>query len=107
MTLESILSLYLLSSNKIDDLGKGDFQYYLNNDVDLAHLENSILFLSSLLFEHFNQRVYILIDEYDAPINSSYLRFGNKAQEFELVLDIFRAILGSSLKASNKILRIM
>ena len=92
---------YLLHSNQISDLEKGDFQYYLNNDVDLAHLENSLFFLSRLLFEHFDQRVYILIDEYDAPINSSYLRFGDKAQEFELVLDIFRAILGSSLKDND------
>jgi hypothetical protein len=32
--------IYLLHSNKISDLEKGDFQYYLNKDIDLAHLEN-------------------------------------------------------------------
>ena len=96
---------YLLHSKKISDLEKGDFQYYLNSDIDLAHLENSLLFLSTLLCKHFSQKVYILIDEYDAPINSSYLKFGDRAGEFELVLDIFRAIFGSGLKSNISVVR--
>ena len=96
---------YLLHSKKISDLEKGDFQYYLNSDIDLAHLENSLLFLSTLLCKHFSQKVYILIDEYDAPINSSYLKFGDRGGEFELVLDIFRAIFGSGLKSNISVVR--
>jgi hypothetical protein len=96
---------YLLHSKKISDLEKGDFQYYLNSDIDLAHLENSLLFLSTLLCKHFSQKVYILIDEYDAPINSSYLKFGDRVGEFELVLDIFRAIFGSGLKSNISVVR--
>jgi hypothetical protein len=53
------------------------------------------------LFKHFNQKSYILIDEYDTPINSSYIKFGKKSEEFEQVVELFRGIFGSSLKGNT------
>ncbi|MCC8369738.1 MAG: ATP-binding protein, partial [Rickettsia endosymbiont of Oxypoda opaca] len=49
---------------------------------------------------HFNRKVYILIDEYDTPINSAYIKLGNRSEEFEKVLELFRGMLGSSLKSN-------
>ena len=46
------------------------------------------------------QKAYILIDEYDTPINSSYLEFGQELKEFDKVLKLFRGIFGSSLKGN-------
>ncbi len=54
-----------------------------------------------MLFAHFGQKVYILIDEYDTSINSCYIEFGNKPQEFKQVLDLFREIFGSILKTNT------
>ncbi|MCC8369577.1 MAG: ATP-binding protein, partial [Rickettsia endosymbiont of Oxypoda opaca] len=50
---------------------------------------------------HFNRKVYILIDEYDTPINSAYIKLGNRSEEFEKVLELFRGMLGSSLKSNS------
>lgn len=34
-------------------------------------LEDGVLFLAKQLGRHFDRKVYILIDEYDAPLNST------------------------------------
>lgn len=73
---------------------------YFKGNITIVDLKTSLRDLSELLFKHFNQRVYILIDEYDTPINHAYIKFGYKSKEFELVLDLFRGIFGSSLKSN-------
>ncbi|WP_410521198.1 AAA family ATPase [Candidatus Tisiphia endosymbiont of Ditula angustiorana] len=65
---------------------------YLSGDINISYLKNSLKFLSQILYKHFKQKVYILIDEYDTPINNTYLEFGHKAKEFEQILKIFRGI---------------
>ncbi len=92
---------YLIHSNKITSDEKQDFQNYIQGNINLAYLHSSLVFLNKLLFQHFSQKAYILIDEYDTPINSSYLKFADtRPAEFEQVLELFRALLGSSLKTN-------
>ena len=57
----------------------------------------SLKFMTELLFMHFGQKSYVLIDEYDTPINFAYLKFGD-TKEFQLVTDLFSGILSSGLK---------
>ena len=71
---------------------------YIMGEFDRDDLNSSLLFLSELLKEHFGKPVYILIDEYDTPINSAYLRFQDKPREFEKVLELFRNLFGATLK---------
>ncbi|MFP3018751.1 MAG: AAA family ATPase [Candidatus Tisiphia sp.] len=73
---------------------------YLSGDINTNYLKNSLKFLSQILYKHFKQRVYILIDEYDTPINNAYLELGHKTKEFDKILKLFRGILGSSLKTN-------
>ncbi len=86
--------------NLLDDIQKEKLNRYFTGKLDKEDLKDSLCFLSELLFKHFNQKVYILIDEYDTPINSSYIEFGNKLKEFDDVLKIFRGMFGSSLKSN-------
>ncbi|MCC8371975.1 MAG: AAA family ATPase, partial [Rickettsia endosymbiont of Pseudomimeciton antennatum] len=79
----------------LEEAEKEQLTRYFTGKFNKVELENSLKFLSDLLFKHFNQKVYILIDEYDTPINSAYMKFGSKAEEFEEALSLFRAIFGN------------
>ncbi len=82
------------------DAQKEILQRYFTGKLIEDDIKNSLKFLSDLLYKHFNQKVYILVDEYDTPINSAYMKFGNNLKEFEEVLTLFRAIFGNSLKGN-------
>ena len=50
------------------------FQTYLTTDGKMMTKDDivtSITFLSKLLCEYFNKKVFLIVDEYDAPFNSS------------------------------------
>ncbi|WP_367364258.1 AAA family ATPase [Candidatus Tisiphia endosymbiont of Nedyus quadrimaculatus] len=89
------------NKNLLDDVQKEKLKRYFTGKFDKEDLKDSLGFLSELLFKHFNQKSYILIDEYDTPINSSYIKFGDKSKEFEQVLELFRGMFGSSLKGNT------
>ena len=96
-----------LTKNQCNRLAK-----YLEGQIVATDLEGSLQFLSKLLYKHFAKPVYILIDEYDAPINHAYREFGQttkegekikkgkKNKEFEKVLQLFRSLLGAALKSN-------
>src|SRR5690606_31880689 len=59
---------YLLLSSLIPEDKKSLYKNYLTESANVSQLENSLKFLSGLLYDHYDKKVYILIDEYDAPI---------------------------------------
>ena len=95
-----------LTKNQHNRLAK-----YLEGQIVATDLEGSLQFLSELLYKHFGKPVYILIDEYDAPINHAYRAFGEKTKEgennkeFEKVLQLFRSLLGAALKSNPYLAR--
>ena len=75
---------------------------HLRNQLSTVDLKDSLHLLSELLYHHFKAPVYILIDEYDTPINHAYLKFKDKDSEaFEKVLELFRELLGRALKGNK------
>ena len=92
--------IYLLQEG-VEEFDLKVFKKYLKQEVSIVETKNGLLFLSELLYKHFGQPVYILIDEYDTPINSAYLKLRRKdAEAFESVLDLFRGLLGAALKTN-------
>lgn len=45
----------------------------LNSEASQADIENSLAFLTGLLYKKYNKEVIILIDEYDTPVHAAYL----------------------------------
>ena len=80
---------------------KEQLQHYFNGKLSQEDLKDSLRFLSELLSKHFGQPVYVLIDEYDTPINSAYLTFKDRPGEFEQVLQLFRGLFGATFKTNQ------
>ena len=64
-----------------------------NKDIGV---ENSLKTLSHWLYEHHGKKTYILIDEYDTPLNQAYIKgYSEKA------LTLMRGLLGAALKGNS------
>ncbi|CAF0805465.1 unnamed protein product [Brachionus calyciflorus] len=62
-------------------------------------IKNSLRFLSELLFNHFNKKVFILIDEYDAPLNSAT----QNNVDVNKINNLMEAILCSTFKNNRNL----
>ncbi|MEN0016590.1 MAG: AAA family ATPase, partial [Bacteroidota bacterium] len=62
--------------------------------VNLAMLQKSLYFLSELLHEYHGQRVFVLLDEYDAPLNNTFFN----PELYGQVLRFMRGLLGDCFK---------
>lgn len=65
---------YLADSPALSSFEKDELAKLMHKEASYIELEGSLLFLSACLKKHFNQKVIILIDEYDAPIHSGYTK---------------------------------
>ena len=80
---ENVLS----DSQLLKDWQKQQIAKTLNphNQLSHAELQQSLLFLLQCLFIHYNQKVIVLIDEYDAPLQKSYLQALNTSSSGQAV----------------------
>ena len=62
----------LLHSSKIDDKKMFLLQSYWNNTANNKDYELSLYTLSVALYQHYEKKVIILIDEYDVPLQNAY-----------------------------------
>ncbi|MEI6143200.1 MAG: AAA family ATPase [Mariniphaga sp.] len=74
--------LYLLNDNILSDFEKIEFNDILYKRADEVTYENSIKQLSEYLHRFYKEKVVILIDEYDTPIQAGYKDFYNDAISF-------------------------
>lgn len=91
------LNKYLLTNSEIKNLYELDFKNLQEGVASFERVEQSIFFLSKLLYMYHGKKVFILIDEYDNVINNSY-------DNHELCLwltNFFSALFGSALKVIN------
>ncbi|MEO1301173.1 MAG: AAA family ATPase, partial [Bacteroidota bacterium] len=70
------------------------FSDVIRKRMDLTDLEESLYFLSELLHEYHGQRVFVLLNEYDAPLNNTFL----KPILYKQVLSFMRGFLGDCFK---------
>jgi hypothetical protein len=77
---------------------KDEFAVYLSNQINKSHITNSLSLLTELLYKHYNRKVWVLIDEYDTPINSAYRHFGENKTAFQDVIELFRGMMQSTFK---------
>ena len=86
---------YLKQSSKLMDEEKEFLQRILVKQAKQSELEEALSFLTELLFKHHGVKPWLLIDEYDTPIQSGYL--GGYYQE---IVELMRGIFGVALKTN-------
>ncbi|WP_342265136.1 AAA family ATPase [Cardinium endosymbiont of Philonthus spinipes] len=88
---------YLLKSDKINEIQLGQLHTILNKEANQQELEVSLELLSQCLYQHHGQKVYILIDEYDTPLNKAY---GN-SDYLDAMVAFMRNLFSAALKDND------
>ena len=85
--------IYLLKSDKILDAEKETINKILNLKATETDLQYAIKFLSRLLYREFGMPVYIIIDEYDVPLQNAYVE-----GFYEEAIKFFKTFYGITFK---------
>jgi len=87
---------YLLQSDQLTAAQKTTFEAVLTKKADQEDIEAGLQDLSCYLFQHTGVKPWILIDEYDAPIQSAYLH-----GYYESMISLMRNFFGNALKSNT------
>ena len=85
---------YLKTSDALTDEDRTLFGKMLQGNDD--NIEDSIRMLSKLLFKHFGQKVVILIDEYDVPLDKAF-----QNGYYKEMVSLIRGLFGQALKTNE------
>ncbi len=91
---------YLLDRGLLDPTMAGFFQSMLSGTATKQALQDSLFVLSQALYEHHGERVVILIDEYDTPVQSGYLY-----DFFDDIVLFFRNFFSACLKDNSALFK--
>ena len=85
---------YLKNSDVLTDEDRTLFTKMLHGQDD--NIEDSIRMLSKLLYKHYGQKVVILIDEYDVPLDKAF-----QNGYYKEMVSIIRGLFGQALKTNE------
>ncbi len=101
---EALRFQFLLESKKLTDLEKEEYRQLVKMDDNKQFsmpeeiLRDSLRTLSELLQKHYSQKVILLVDEYDVPLD--------KAQQggyYDAMVSLIRGLLGQVLKTNDSL----
>ena len=85
---------YLKTSDALTDEDRTLFTKMLHGQED--NIEDSIRMLSQLLYKHYGQKVVILIDEYDVPLDKAF-----QNGYYKEMVSLIRGLFGQALKTNE------
>ena len=78
-----LFSEYKYLLNVLDKFDTPAFENILLKNTELEDLKEALKFLTRILYEKYNKKVVVLIDEYDSPLVSAYINgYYEKAKDF-------------------------
>ena len=86
----------LLNSEKLDSVDLETLARYRKGNVSKAELKKSLRFISQCLKKHYNEKVILLLDEYDVPLQNAYLN-----GYYEETADFLGGIFSAALKTND------
>ena len=89
---------FLLESNDISETDKAPMKTLLERNETASDIVASLKMLCILLEKHYGQKVILLIDEYDVPLDKAYAH-----GYYEQMIDLIRAMFGAALKTNDSL----
>jgi hypothetical protein len=89
---------YLMTSDKLDEELKLNYRAILFETAADKKYNISLQFLSRCLEQHYGEKVIILIDEYDVPLERAYFK-----GYYEEMIDLIRSLLNTALKTNTSL----
>ena len=103
---EALRFEFLQDSSRLSEKEKGQYEkltrldetdereFVMSNEVLIGSLQT----LSELLYKHYGQKVILLIDEYDVPLDKA-----ERAGYYEEMVSLIRGLLGQALKTNDSL----
>jgi hypothetical protein len=92
----------ILDSPRLTSDQKYSFQAILKCNADESQVQSSLLDLTDCLYQHYGEKVILLLDEYDTPIISGYLN-----GYYDKIIGVMRHLFGAALKSNPYLFRAM
>jgi len=87
---------YCLGADKMDAIDKKYFNSIINKEAHIIDLANGLKKLSEYIYAYYNEKVIILIDEYDVPIQAAYVN-----NYYDETIEFMRNLLSGAFKDNN------
>ena len=95
---EALRFQFLQDSDSLSEEEKQQFKKLTSGDRAQVTIKNSLKTLSRLLEKHYGQKVIILIDEYDVPLDKAYAQ-----GYYDEMIDLIRAMFNTALKSNTSL----
>ena len=89
-------NLEILSSAQLTDTTKKKLNSLHDETTSIEDLKFSLRVISNALYTHYHQKVIVLIDEYDVPLQSAY-----QNNYYDEMVDFLRSVFSSTLKTND------
>ena len=87
---------FLMQSEQIEEDDKYSFERFLREQDTLDDVQKSLKMLSSLLYQHYGQKVILLIDEYDVPLDKAF-----QHGYYKEMVALIRSLFSRALKTND------
>jgi len=92
-TVASLFSEYKYLLKDLDKFDTITFENVIMKNIELENLKEILKFLTKILYEKYNKKVIVLVDEYDSPLVSAYTN-----GYYEKVKNFFKTFYSTVLK---------
>ncbi len=91
---------YLIDSTNLTDRQKRSYQLILNRQANQAQLATALQLLTECLYQHHKVKPWLLIDEYDTPIQAAYVN-----GYYDEMMMAMKGLFGAALKSNSALHR--
>jgi len=89
-------NLEILSSDQLSDTTKDILKKLHNRSSSVEDLKISLRVITNALYTYYQQKVIVLIDEYDVPLQAAY-----QNDYYEEMVEFLRSVFSSALKTND------